>query len=193
MVQLRLFDPDRRPTSWTEIVQPGQYPVFSKKIDTGAPCDVDGRPFATAEDATCLVFDRLEVAQAFCGEQVARVPSVRFEVFDSTGRANAPLLIIVHPSRAARLEGNPRGIRVRARVAVAMVLVAAALFWYDYQHEKGVMIFPTIVGINLIVIAARLIQLNASYAHAERQRRQRLAEHVGREAGARDGQRVASP
>lgn len=74
-----------------------------------------------------------------------------------------------------------------------MVLVAAALFWYDYQHEKGVMIFPTIVGINLIVIAARLIQLNASYAHAERQRRQRLAEHVGREAGARDGQRVASP
>ena len=177
MVPLRLFDPDRRPTSWTEIVQPGQYVIFSKTIDTGASCDADGRLFASVEDATCLVSDRLEEARAFCDAQVVRVPRVRFEIFDSTGRANAPLLVIVHPSSAARLEGNPRGIRVRTRAAVAMVFAAAALFWYDYQHDEGVMIFPTIVGINLIIIAARFIQLNASYAHAERHRRQRLAEH----------------
>ena len=74
-------------------------------------------------------------------------------------------------------------MRVRARGAVALTFVAAGLFWFDYRHDQGVLIFPTIIGINLIVIAARLIQLNASYAHAERQRRQRLAEHVGREAG----------
>lgn len=184
MVPLRLYDPDRRPTSWTEIVQPGQYVVFSKTVDTGASCDADGQPFASVEDATCLVSDRLHEARAFCEAQVIRVARVRFEIFDSSGRANAPLLVIVHPSYAARLEGNPRGIRVRQRAAVAMIFVAAALFWYDYQHDKGVMIFPTIVGINLIVIAARFIQLNASYAHAERHRRQRLAEHVSREAGA---------
>jgi hypothetical protein len=193
VVPLRLFDPDRRPTSWTEIVQPGQYVVFSKTIDTGAPCDADGQPFASVEDATCLVFDELEAAHAFCEGQVVRVPAVRFEIFDSTGRAHAPLLVVVHPSKAARLEGNPRGMRVRTRAAVAMMFVAAALFWYDYQHDKGVMIFPTIVGINLIVIAARFIQLNASYAHAERHRRQRLAEHVGREAGTADGKRLPSP
>ena len=74
-----------------------------------------------------------------------------------------------------------------------MIFVAAALFWYDYRHDKGVMIFPTIVGINLIVVAARFIQLNASYAHAERHRRQRLAEHVSREAGGRDDLRLPSP
>ena len=74
-----------------------------------------------------------------------------------------------------------------------MVFVAAALFWYDYQHDKGVMIFPTIIGINLIIVAARLIQLNASYAHAERQRRQRLAEHLGRGTGSGAGQRRPSP
>lgn len=151
--------------------------AFSKTIDTGAPCDRDGQLFASVEDATCLLFDGLTEARAFCEEQVGRAPMVRFEIFDSTGRTHAPLLVIVHPSRAARLEGNPRGIRVRRRAAVAMMFVAVALFWYDYQHDQGVMIFPTIVGINLIVVAARLIQLNASYAHAERQRRQRLAEH----------------
>jgi hypothetical protein len=95
VVPLRLFDPDRRPTSWTEIVQAGQYVAFSKTIDPGASCDIDGRPFASAEDATCLIFDRLEAARGFCEEQVVRVPRVRFEIFDSTGRANAPLLVIV--------------------------------------------------------------------------------------------------
>lgn len=192
MVPVRLFDPGRRPTSWTEIVHSGQYVVFSKTIDTGASCDADGQPFASVEDATCLIFDGLKAARVFCEEQVVRVPRVRFDIFDSTGRANAPLLVIVHPSRAAKLEGNPRGIRVRTRAAVALMTVAAALFWYDYQHDKGVLIFPTIIGINLVVVAARLIQLNGSYAHAERHRQQRLAEHVGREAGTDEGKRLPS-
>jgi hypothetical protein len=192
VVPVRLFDPGRRPTSWTEIVHPGQYVVFSKTIDTGASCDAEGQPFASVEDATCLIFDGLKAARAFCEEQVVQAPRVRFDIFDSTGRANAPLLVIVHPSRAAKLEGNPRGIRVRTRAAVALMTVAAALFWYDYQHDKGVLIFPTIIGINLVVVAARLIQLNGSYAHAERHRQQRLAEHVGREAGTDEGKRLPS-
>jgi hypothetical protein len=41
------------------------------------------------------------------------------------------------------------------------------------------MIFPTMLGINMIRIAARLIQLNAAYADAGRRRRERL-EEVGR-------------
>ena len=36
------------------------------------------------------------------------------------------------------------------------------------------LILPTILGINMILIAARLIQLNASHAHAERERLDRL-------------------
>ena len=193
MIELRLFDPTREPHTWTEIIQPGQYAAFAKRAETGGTCDYRGQPFAAVESTTCLIFDTLEAARAFAAEQVVRVPDVRFEIFDSAGRAEGPLLVIVHPARAAALEGNPRGMRIRAWAAAALVAGSVALFWYDYQHDKGVMIFPTIVGINLIVIAARLIQLNASYAHAERQRRQRLAEHVGREAGVRDGQRVPSP
>ena len=45
MTPLRLYDPDRRPSSWTEIIGPGQFVAFSKTVDTGGSCDSEGRPF----------------------------------------------------------------------------------------------------------------------------------------------------
>jgi hypothetical protein len=177
MFSLRLFDPDRNPTNWTEIVQPGQYVAFAKTVDSGAPCDADGRPFPAVEDATCLLFDRLTEAENFCRQQVVRAPYVRFDIFDSTGRSNPPLLVIVHSSRVARLEGNPSGIRVRNWIATMLALVAAVSFWYDFVHGPSLHFFPTLLGINLIVVAIRLFQLNSSYLHAEELRRKRLTEH----------------
>ncbi len=177
MITLRLYDRSRTPNSWTEIIRSGQFVVFAKAIDTGAPCDAEGRSFAMVEDASCLLFDDLDGAEAFCREQVDRVTNVRFEIFDSTGRSEPPLLVIVHPSRQQQLEGNPRGMRLRTQGAVGLLVVAALSFWYDFEHGPGVQFFPTLLGINLVVVALRLLQLNGSYAHAERARRRRLAEY----------------
>ena len=177
MLTLRLFDPDRQPPDWTEIIRPGQYVAFSKTIDTGGSCDQDGRAFASVADATCLLFDGLAEARGFCEEQVIRAPVVRFEIFDSAGRRDPPLLVIVHPSRIAALEGNPRGIRVRKWTAYALLVAAVPLFWFDYRHDEGMLIFPTVLGINMVIIAARLVQLNGAYVQAERLRQKRLAEH----------------
>lgn len=177
MILLRLHDSARTPTSWTEIIRPGQFAAFAKTVDTEAPCDADGQPFPTIEDATCLLFEGLAPAEAFCRDQVNRAPTVRFEIFDSGGRANAPLYVIVHPSKMGRLEGNPRGMRLRTQAAIVLLLIAAVSFWYDFQGGRGVQIFPTLLGINLVVVAARLLQLNGSYAHAERLRKQRILEH----------------
>lgn len=177
MIALKLYDPVREPADWTEILRPGQYVVFAKTIDTGAPCDDKGRPFPTPEDTTCLLFDSLAETKTYCQQQIEHAANVRFEVFDSSGRANPPLLVVVHPSRLARLEGNPSGIRLRNRTATALVLAAAASFWYDFEHGASTRFFPTLLGINLVVVAARLLQLNKSYQHAERARRERLAEH----------------
>jgi hypothetical protein len=184
MITLRLYDRSRTPSSWTEIIRPGQFVAFAKTFETGAPCDARGRSFATMEHASCLVFDSLEDAEAFCREQVNRATNVRFEIFDSTGRAHPPLLVIVHPSRQPKLEGNPRGIRLRTQAAVALFIIAAVSFWYDFRHGPGFQFFPTLLGINLVVVALRLLQLNGSYAHAERVRRRRLAEYQrgGRES-----------
>ena len=180
MIPLRLYDSARTPTSWTEIIRPDQCVAFAKTIDTGAPCDREGRPFPTIEDATCLVFDGLVEAEAYCREQVNRAPTVRFEIFDSTGRANAPLYVIVHPSKVARLEGNQRGMRLRTQAAILLLVIAAFSFWYNFHAGRGVQIFPTLLGINLVVVAARLLQLNGSYAHAERLRKKRIREHEQR-------------
>jgi len=179
VLTLRLFDRDRQPPDWTEIIRPGQYVAFSKIIDSGGSCDQDGRPFASAADATCLLFDSLTEARTFCEEQVTRAPAVRFEIFDSAGRRDPALFVIVHPSRIAALEGNPSGMRVRKWAASALLVGAVPLFWYDYQHDQGMLIFPTVLGINMVIIAARLMQLNGAYAHAERLRQKRLAEHSG--------------
>jgi len=179
VVTLRLFDRDRQPPDWTEIIRPGQYAAFSKTIDTGGSCDRDGRPFASADDVTCLIFDDLAEARAFCEEQVTRAPGVRFEIFDSAGRRDPPLLVIVHPSRIAALEGNPRGIRLRKWAAYALLVGAVPLYWYDFQHDEGMLIFPTVLGINLVIIAARLLQLNGAYVQAERLRQKRLVEQSG--------------
>jgi len=177
MIQLRLFDRSRTPNSWTEIIRPGQFVAFAKTVDTGAPCDAHGRLFATVEDASCLLFVSLADAEAFCREQVNRATNVRFEIFDSAGRAHPPPLVIVHPSRQQQLEGNSRGMRLRRRGAIALFIVAAVSFWYDFRHGPGLRFFPTLVGINLVVVALRLLQLNGSYAHAERVRRRRLADY----------------
>jgi hypothetical protein len=177
VVTLRLFDRDRQPPDWTDIIRPGQYVAFSKTIDTGGSCDQDGQPFASPDDVTCLIFNGLAEARAFCEEQVTRAPAVRFEIFDSAGRREPPLLVIVDPSRIATLEGNPRGIRVRKWWAWTLIVGAVPLFWYDYQHDEGMLIFPTVLGINMVIIAARLMQLNGAYVHAERLRQKRLGEH----------------
>jgi hypothetical protein len=56
-------------------------------------------------------------------------------------------------------------------------IVAGLSFWYDFRHGPGLQFFPTLLGINLVVVALRLLQLNGSYAHAERVRQRRLAEY----------------
>lgn len=133
------------------------------------------------EDASCLLFDNLDAAESFCREQINRATNVRFEIFDSAGRSQPPLLVIVHPSRQHQLEGNPRGRRLRTQGAVALFVVAALSFAYDFQYGPGVQFFPTLLGINLVVVALRLLQLNGSYAHAERVRQRRLAEYQRRD------------
>jgi hypothetical protein len=173
---LRLYDASRRPAHWTEIIRPGEYAAFAKIIQTSAACDAEGRPFSSADEATCLVFDDLHEAEAFCREQVLRALAVRFEIFDAHGRLNPPLLVVVHPEKVAALEGNPRGMRTRKIAAAALAIAAVPLVWCDYAFSRGRLIFPTVVAINLLIVAARLIQLNRSYAHAEQERARRLAE-----------------
>jgi hypothetical protein len=170
---VRVFDPGRQPANWTDIIRSGQFVAFSKDIDTGASRDAAGSP-ASTDSLTCIIFDSLAEAEAFSNERVQRAPNLRFDVFDAAGRALPPLLTIVHPSRIATLDGNPRSARINKWGAVVLVAAAPILFWVDWWKYDGLLILPTILGINMLIIAARLIQLNVAHASAERARRERL-------------------
>jgi hypothetical protein len=176
MQMVRVYDPERQPPNWTEIIRPGQFVAFASHLDTEAPCDPAGTP-APADASSCAIFDSLGEATAFTREAVQTAPSVRFDIFDSSGRSLPPLLTVVHPARVPTLDGNPTSARRNRIGALALVATAPILFWFDWARHDGLLILPTVLGLNMIIIAARLVQLNSAHASAARSRRERLAAH----------------
>jgi hypothetical protein len=179
---VRVHDPDRQPTNWSGLIRPGQFVAFAKLLDGGGSCDAEGQPFRAAADTSCLFFDSLDAAEAFCTERARRNPAVRFEIFDAQGRANPPLLVVVDPSRAATLSGNPRTIRRYQVAAAALIAGAAGLFWWDWTQERDFLVLPTILGANMLLAAGRLLQMSFARRDAERARRERLSRAAGKDS-----------
>jgi hypothetical protein len=171
---VRLYDSTREPHGWMQIIRPTEFAVFATLVDSGAVCDADGVPTST-EDASCIIFETLPAAEAFCRERVAQIPSLRFDILDAAGHLRPPLFTIVHPSRAAALDSSPAKIRRNTRWAIALFVVGPPLIWYDWAFHDGVWVMPTILGINAVLIAVRLLMMNFSYISDERTRRERVA------------------
>jgi hypothetical protein len=126
-----------------------------------------------------MVFDRLDEAQRFCERQTALHSSIQFDIFDAEGRVNPPLLTIVHASREGQSEAHPDTVKRRTRIAVALILVAVPLLgfgWYIFGAPASV--FPIVIGINMLVAAARLLLMNLGAKEAERVRQQRVLQSV---------------
>ena len=178
MEVLRLYDPDRRPPSWIDIIRPGQFVAFAKLVESDASCDAEGRPFATPEAATCLVFDSLTEARRLCSERVQQIASLRFDIFDSAGRTQPPLLVVVHPSREHTLEGSPRTKRMRNILAAGLIGLALPLILMDYWWPDVTLGLAAFLGISLLVGGARLVFLNVGSREADRVRRERLSKYT---------------
>jgi hypothetical protein len=181
MQVIRLYDPGRALPQWRDHIGPGQFAAFSTCVDTGAACDADGAVFPSPDLITCAIFDSLESATEFCRARVERTPGVRFDIFDSAGRTQPPLQTVVHPSRTPTLEGNPRSVRTSTAFGILLLIAAPFLLWFDWAKHDGILVLPTIVAINCVLIAVRIFTLNASYTAAERARRTRLASYVERD------------
>ena len=173
-----LYDRMREPQGWMQIIRPTEFAAFATLADSGAVCDADGLP-QTSEDASCVIFETLSDAEAFCRERVDQIPGLRFDIFDAAGQLRPPLFTIVHPSRAAALDGSPRKIRRNTRWAIALLAIGPPLIWFDWTFYDGVQVMPTILGINMILIAVRLVMMNVSYSSDERARRARVARALG--------------
>lgn len=156
---LSIHDPDRRPASWAEIIRPGQFVAF-----------------ATPSRGTCVLFDSLAEARAWCEAAVQSAPDARFDVFDAEGRARPPLLTIVHPSQAERLDGSPRAQHTRRVIGWVLIAAGIALTGYACWIPADVaVIFPAVIGINLIIGGGRLLWFNLAVRETERAREARLS------------------
>lgn len=175
MRTIRVHDPQRQPANWTGLIRPGQFVAFARLLDGGGSCDAEGRPVASPSDTTCLFFDTMDEAASFCSERARLNPAVSFDIFDHEGRSNPPLLVVVDPSRASKLSGNRRTIRLYQCAAAALVAGALGLFWWDWTQERDFLVLPTVLGVNMLLAAGRLLQMSSANSAAERARQERLA------------------
>jgi hypothetical protein len=158
-----------------EIVRPGQFVVFAKHVDSGVPCDTAGRPFTDPDLGTCVICDSVAEARILGETAVGAVPAIRVDIFDAQGRANPPLLTLVHPSRAPQAETHPRVLRRRRIIAWTLIAVGIPLIVFAYlEHKDRDIILPAFVGINMIIAAGRLLWFNLAVRETERVRAARL-------------------
>lgn len=92
-----------------------------------------------------------------------------------TRRARPPILSVLHPDRAAALETSPREMRKRQVIAWTLVAAGIALVVYAYlEFGERDIILPAFLGINMIIIAGRLLWMNLTLRETERERERRL-------------------
>jgi hypothetical protein len=110
MQQVLLYDRTRVPPNWIELVRPGQYAVFLSDVESSAPLSIDGTPVSSASEYFCLLCDSLAEAEDYCREAVIKIRRLKCEVFDSAGRANAPVATLVNEEFAHTLDTEARDL-----------------------------------------------------------------------------------
>ena len=175
---VRIHDPERRPASWAHIIRPDQVVIFATDLESGAPCDIAGHPFADPAAATCAIYDSLAEARAAGEAALAHAPAMRIDIFDGDGRANPPLLTLLHPSRAIEADTHPRILRRRRIIAWTLIAAGIPLIVFaiaERQHRE--IILPAFLGINMLIAAGRLLWFNLGVRETERVRQERLRRH----------------
>jgi hypothetical protein len=156
MREVLLYDPSRSPVDWTALVRRGQYAVFLTDVETSAPIQADGTSIKSAASHFCLLFDSLPEAEVYCREAISRVPRLKCEVFDSDGRANAPVAIFVNDQYEHKIDTEERARRLIQWGAVSSI-ASLPFFLYALWAGAEVVWWPILVGINLVFAGLRLM------------------------------------
>lgn len=185
MQEVALYEPNRKPASWMEIIQPGQYAAFLSDIETGAEMTGDGHYFDAGRIRSCLLFDSLEEAEQHCQREVEDFPNLRFDVFDSHGRANPPVATFANYRHQRRLDSAAESRRLMRWGWVAIV-ASLPLFWFAWarQGEAWIAIF---FGMQLLFAGLRVLHWGYSLGEELRfqkaqsdLRKQQITARIGR-------------
>ena len=81
--EIAVYDRNRKPCNWIDLIQPTQYAVFSSDAETGAEMNSDGQFPNPGDVRRCLIFESLTEAEHFCRQKVEQIPNLRCDLFDS--------------------------------------------------------------------------------------------------------------
>src|SRR5437879_6319507 len=96
MQELSLYDPDRNPRDWKDIIRPGQYAVFITDLHSDVEKKADGHFLTPGEESSCLLFDSLPEAEAYCEAKVEEIPNLRCDIYDHLGKGKPAALTYVN-------------------------------------------------------------------------------------------------
>ena len=169
MQTILIYDPQRVPKHWMQLLRPGQVAVFLQDVRSGVLVDPEGLPISHGVSAgACYVFDSVEEARQFSQGLVERIDHVKCDIYDERGMAVEPLYTIVN-QRREHLVGSEKSARRLMLGGAFLILLSFPLFWYDWIAE-GARLWPAIIGVNLFFGGIRLFLWG--YGELERLRTQ---------------------
>ena len=154
---LPLHDPARRPRDWNLHVAPPRVAVFLSDARSGAELTADGTSLQPGTRSSFLLFDSLDEAKTYCEEMLTRFEHIQCDIYDQRGSAVPPLFRYTHE----RYRGEflaPGSRKKLIFVGCLLILATPPLFWWDYRHG-GVLIFPTLIALNCIILALRFFYM----------------------------------
>jgi len=154
--------------------------VFFKRVHSEIPLSPTGVPLSRLRDSRFLLFDSLDEARKSCEARVLQHPDMCCEIFDSAGKSQPPLLVIVHPTEAEKDELSASSLRIRKIVAIVLFIAAIPLFWWDRQ-TNGMLVLPTFLGLTIIVAGLRILHWNMARRERIGQQEKRIQTHLDHE------------
>jgi hypothetical protein len=154
MTWTRLYDPDRSPAHWTDIIRDGEYCVFILSAGGRLQRDMEGRTFAPGYESVAICPD-LDEAVDLARAVVALHPVLCAEVYDHEGKSGEPLQVVYEASVRGRYEGRPYAKR-EAGWGLTLVSLASGFIIFDFRHNLEWM-WGYIIGMKLFVIGASFL------------------------------------
>ncbi len=153
MRQVLLYDPDRRPANWTDLLHEGQFAVFHSDVATDVERTPEGRYLRPGENSTCTMFDSLAEAEEYCKAKVESLPRLRCDIYDHAGKSRPPLLTYIN-------KAHVKAPKKRVYWGWSLVAGSIASFWMEWYRgfAKGLYL---IIGLNMLFAGLRLVYWGA--------------------------------
>jgi hypothetical protein len=141
---IRIYDPERKPQHWNLGMKDSQFAVFHYDYQTGTWRTAQGTYSKSPEEETVLLFDSLAEAEAYCREQVEKVPSVFCRIYDRRGTAEGEVKAIYSRKIAAKILG-PKAARKKLTHGALLLLASGLCVLVDWRLG-GPVILGVVVG-----------------------------------------------